>query len=767
MERKENSWLASTSEERPQRGGGETTLRSIFQANKENTGASSGGAVVAPGGAKVDVQVEQPKKLALPVAGVRGLEGPSERMKEQTTEASFLSVSVNHVDTLVPQKELNSPIVRVSLLDAESGQYLGYRSTFDLSNFERKGKGKQKAMRLLKERVPPNVIPPAQTQQCVLKNLPFPKLAATWNSSATFPQDVDVLQRQNSLIVFEVLQPVLATLDNGGILCFSKRPKQEIPIAWAFLKLKSADETLNLGHLRLQLYEYKGRTNNVCSQQGGQSACAAFPYWKRQRKSKYNATIYVTLEQVTQKKLVETPRLLRQVSRVLGFEKAGKDQGSDGGTSDASAENQIVFPLPERKAHELCKIPNTLGQYLADSARGTTYVSFANQGKYIAVACADLSLYTVRVFNLQTLSEEAVLTVHHDTIYEISWSANDRFLVSASSDHTAKVWAPFDHAEEGRDRQCMPLSTLQHLTFVYTAKFHPTMGAVGPGGQEIVVTGSFDHGIRVWNALSGELLQTVRSFKSHVNSVAFDIYGKYLYAGDGKGVIKEFLFNTRDRDATTFLKFIRVNKDLEGEPISCIQTLSSKRKLLVLTKRSNLCSIDLGVFAVGHQYHGIKCLRTHIHFAVSPDERYIISGSEDGRTFMWNIEHGQVVQLQHIVNAGNPITCITWSPYEHAIAVSTFKPDHPVMIFVWDASKEEAKEAKQLEDRSLGTQPRTMQTPRRLKHISQVERERDRERANILADLPTELTPDQVSNIISGIKSRMAESYKRDYLGDD
>ena len=63
-----------------------------------------------------------------------------------------------------------------------------------------------------------------------------------------------------------------------------------------------------------------------------------------------------------------------------------------------------------------------------------------------------------------------------------------------------------------------------------------------------MVTGSFDHGIRVWHALSGELLQTVRSFKSHVNSVAFDIYGKYLYAGDGKGVIKEFLFNTRDKD---------------------------------------------------------------------------------------------------------------------------------------------------------------------------------------------------------------------------
>ena len=335
-------------------------------------------------------------------------------------------------------------------------------------------------------------------------------------------------------------------------------------------------------------------------------------------------------------------------------------------------------------------------------------------------------------------------------------------MVSASSDHTAKVWAPFDDVEA--DGHCAPRATLQHLTFVYTAKFHPTAG-MGPSGREVCVTGSFDHKVRVWDALSGDLLQTVDSFKSHVNALAFDVYGKYLYAGDGKGVIKEFLFSSREQGDGDVLKFIRVNKDLEGEPISCIQTMSSKRKLVVLTKRSNLCSIDLGVFSVGRQYHGIKCLRTHVRFAISPDERYIISGSEDGRTFMWNIEGGQVVQLQHIVNAGNPITCISWSPYEHVIAASTFKPEHPVMIFVHDSSKDDVREAAQLEDRSLGTQPRAVQTPRRLKHISQVERERDRERANILEDLPKELTPDQVSNIISGIKSRMARSYERDYLG--
>ena len=432
MERKENSWLASTSEGTGRSGGaGVGALKSLFssQANKENASAVEGRAPGAPEAGKPDeAATDQPERLSLPVAtGPSGLAAQEAEgtAGQDSLELSFLSVSVNHVDTLVPRKELNSPVVRVSVLDEDTGQYLGFRSTFDISNFERKGK--QKTMRLLKERVPPNVIPPAQTAQCVLKNQPFPKLAATWNSSATFPQDIEVLQSQNAIVFFEVLQPLLATLDNGGALCFATRPKQEIPIAWAFLKLKSKDGTLNLGHLRLQLYEYTRRQGGACSQDQAGSVCKAFSNWKGGRRSKYNATVYVTLEKVTQRKLVETPRLLRQVSRVLGFSKNGKESESEAGGSDSARENPIIFELPKRKAHELCKIPNSLGQYLADSARGTTYVSFANQGKFIAVACADhASLHTVRVFNLETLSEESVLAVHHDTVYEIAWSSNDR-----------------------------------------------------------------------------------------------------------------------------------------------------------------------------------------------------------------------------------------------------------------------------------------------------------------------------------------------------
>ncbi len=170
----------------------------------------------------------------------------------------------------------------------------------------------------------------------------------------------------------------------------------------------------------------------------------------------------------------------------------------------------------------------------------------------------------------------------------------------------------------------------------------------------------------------------------------------------------------------------------------------------MLTKRSTLCAVDLSLFSVGRQLHGVKCLRTHIQFAISPDERYVISGSEDGRTFIWNIEDGQSALLQHICNAGNPITCVSWSPFEHVIAVSTFKPQHPIMIFVWDEDMDNVA--------SFGDPERNLlATPRR-------RREQEAHgKARVLAELPNELTPDEVSNIIAGIKSRMAQSLQDEY----
>lgn len=634
-----------------------------------------------------------------------------------------------------------------------------------------------------------------------------------------------MLGSQRCIVFFEILQPVLRSLETPSTLStlmpclnLTRRPAQsEIPIAWAFLRLargggdeESATSALNVGDLRLQLYPYEdgmacvGTGDSSCTQPSEPSPCRAHVQWLRREAHRqgpsgarfgipflsktsrtYNGTIYVSVRGLVPAggavahqpsagaaaQLASGPSTAL-LGRGVAPEGSGAAEGAEGYEDGALGHAQI--PLPVRRPHELCKIPNALSQYLSDSARGTTFVAFANQGKYIAIASADASLHTVRIFDLHTSREVAALGVHHDTIYEVSWSHDDMHVVSASSDNTAQVWAPFANPAQGGGRaagaagdadaalaMAPPVAVLQHLSFVYTAKFHPVPVASDEGSlRELVVTGCFDHAIRVWDAATGHLLQTVNAHGSHVNALAFDASGKYMYSGDGRGILKEFICNAREAPEggeadlgfrpRGFLKVIRTNRDLEGEPISCIRTMATKRKVVVLTKRSTLCAVDLSLFSVGRQLHGVKCLRTHIQFAISPDERYVISGSEDGRTFIWNIEDGQSALLQHICNAGNPITCVSWSPFEHVIAVSTFKPQHPIMIFVWDEDMDNVA--------SFGDPERNLlATPRR-------RREQEAHgKARVLAELPNELTPDEVSNIIAGIKSRMAQSLQDEY----
>merc|ERR1711904_743927 len=99
---------------------------------------------------------------------------------------------------------------------------------------------------------------------------------------------------------------------------------------------------------------------------------------------------------------------------------------------------------------------------------------------------ADALNFSVRLFDAATLELRATLESHHDYIYSLEWSPDGRFLVSASSDFTAKVWeVPGSVAQArgaggtgaagvlGAGRQHRPRHLLQHPAFVYAASVHP------------------------------------------------------------------------------------------------------------------------------------------------------------------------------------------------------------------------------------------------------------------------------------------------------
>jgi hypothetical protein len=46
---------------------------------------------------------------------------------------------------------------------------------------------------------------------------------------------------------------------------------------------------------------------------------------------------------------------------------------------------------------------------------------------------------------------------------------------------------------------------------------------------------------------------------------------------------------------------------MEGEPIAHVKLHPAGRKLVVVTKRSRLCAVDIKLLAVSHHYAGLRC----------------------------------------------------------------------------------------------------------------------------------------------------------------
>jgi WD40 repeat protein len=64
--------------------------------------------------------------------------------------------------------------------------------------------------------------------------------------------------------------------------------------------------------------------------------------------------------------------------------------------------------------------------------------------------------------------------------------------------------------------------------------------AFSPSGRTLV-TGSWDHTIRLWNVQTGELIRTFMENDRRILSVAFNPDGRSFAVGSGDGTIKIFM----------------------------------------------------------------------------------------------------------------------------------------------------------------------------------------------------------------------------------
>lgn len=168
--------------------------------------------------------------------------------------------------------------------------------------------------------------------------------------------------------------------------------------------------------------------------------------------------------------------------------------------------------------------PRALVETLKGHQGWVICLAFSPDGQTLATGGEDR---TVRLWNLTTAKERAILTGHMDNVLSVAFSPDGRLIATASSDGTVRLWDP----ETGLQRTLLGLPQLDG-----DGKPFPIYAvAFSPDGK-LLASGGFDQTVRLWDIATGNQVGTLKH-ESTVRSVVITADGKLLVSKMKNGII--------------------------------------------------------------------------------------------------------------------------------------------------------------------------------------------------------------------------------------
>ncbi|XP_053316077.1 jouberin [Spea bombifrons] len=597
--------------------------------------------------------------------GVPVPEGNKE--KEASTNLVYddslvLGVYIHRSDKLKTDVMVSLPMVKIHIVDQKTGEYV-------------KKDNRKNMVSSFSDPAKQEYILPLVTQAYDFKR--FKTLVPEWDEQIIFNERFTYFLQDNEnreespqvIMFFEILDASYV----DGVSMTSEAPNQGKgfrKIAWAFLKLVGTNGVLNVdSRLRLQLYYPPSRSRIAANTR-------VYEWWLKYPRNRYPSTLYVTVKGL---------RIPENVNPTLGNDIV-LQQEAVSNMSDFQNDLQVVesgkdkhkkgLPNWTRLTAQACRIPNKHFLSLPAGNKGCFCISFSNDGRTLAAACACRDGYPVYLYEIPSGQYLRELHGHLNLVYSLCWSKDDNHLLSSSSDGTVRLWMVGGKSS---------LKVLPHPSFVYAAKFHPL-------SSYLVVTGCFDAVIRVWNVrakeVNGQLLQEFDGHKSFINTLCFDEDGLNMYSGDNSGTI--IVWNTVISGSTqeNLLEHWGISKeiqenDMKGIPVNHLEVHPNGRCLLIHTKDSTLRVMDLRILAAT-KYIGATNYREKIHSAFTPCGTFLFSGSEDGIAYVWNSETGDQVAKYNELSYSAPLRDVAFHPHENMVAFCAFGESHPIILYIYD-----------------------------------------------------------------------------------
>lgn len=255
---------------------------------------------------------------------------------------------------------------------------------------------------------------------------------------------------------------------------------------------------------------------------------------------------------------------------------------------------------------------------LAGHSDAVNDANYSPDGKYIVTASTDK---TARVWDAQT-GKELRQFGHDKAVYSASFSVDGKFIVTASADTTIRIW----DANTGSEIRRMAASAGEKSSASFSADGKYVVGLTA-------VNGSFtEKQVSIWDAATGNL---ARSFAPIYN------FSSVVFSPDGKSIVAA---RGGENSAVAYVWDAQNGKELfqlRGHKSYVANArYSPDGKLIVTAGWDNTARIWDAT--TGKEVRQLAGFGNYVDDAAfSPDGATILTVSEDGTLRLWNANTGQ------------------------------------------------------------------------------------------------------------------------------
>ena len=247
-------------------------------------------------------------------------------------------------------------------------------------------------------------------------------------------------------------------------------------------------------------------------------------------------------------------------------------------------------------------------------------IELSLDGKYLATAGKSTTIYiwTISTDKQAVIEEQSVkeFTGHTSDVVDLAWT-NQTLLLSASLDHTVRLWHP-------EQQNC--LRTFQHSHGVTSVSCF----------NDVFLSGSADRKVRLWDINQGRVTAWTRTNKAVTCVKISPVSGEIFAVGLAQGEV--FFFKTKDMKYHAEIKCKnQYGQFKQGTKVTGLSFMEHDQKLLVTTNDSRLRIYCTTTFARLSKYKGHvnECMLIKANLSFSQD--HIISGSENGCIYLWKV----------------------------------------------------------------------------------------------------------------------------------